>query len=310
MSRETSLALPTVKCPAGCSEWKHKALNHLPLDVVFEHFLGVSVDLYSNPKLRQCSNFFRDDYLTPDLIMANENWVVKASVMFDLRGEPVVLCCRDHSSKNKLSMIHPLRHPTGTVASSTSNQFCPAIVVPRTIRTAKAMKHSANFSISTLEGSHFGLDTMFLSTSGTNSSRDHSRLGWKQECLAAKARKDMRAHIDKQRDNKTITDLTHNRIIGDGDDFFPDYAATKKDFSLGGTFVKSHDALALHHGIKYDGTESITVQRKEAGAERNITVVPGWPRCIVWVHPTCNKHGRGLPAPPMFCQGNINTRAP
>jgi len=30
----------------------------------------------------------------------------------------------------------------------------------------------------------------------------------------------------------------------------------------------------------------------------------------MWVHPTCNNHGKGLPAPPMFCQGNIDTRAP
>jgi len=74
--------------------------------------------------------------------------------------------------------------------------------------------------------------------------------------------------------------------------------------------VKSHDALALHHGIKHDGTESITVQRKEAGAEKNITIVPGWPRCIMWVHPICNNHGKALPAPPMFSQGNIDTRAP
>ena len=310
MAREASLALPTVKCPAGCSEWKHKALNHLPLDIVFEHFLGLSVDLYSSPTLRQCSNFFRDDYLTPDLIMANEEWVVKASIIFDATGQPVVLCCRDHSAKNKLSMIHPLRHPTGTVASSTSNQFCPAIVVPRTIRMAKAMKYSANFSITTLEGSYFGLDTMFLSSSGTNSSREHSKLGWKQECLASKARKDIKAHIDKQRANQTITDLTYNRIVEDGDAFFPDWAKTKMEFSLGGSFVKSQDALALHHGIKYDGTESITVQKKEVGTEKTITIVPGWPRCIMWVHPTCNNHGKALPAPPMFSQGNIDTRAP
>ena len=48
MDREESLALPTVKCPAGCSEWKHKALNNLPMDIVFEHFLGAELWLYSS----------------------------------------------------------------------------------------------------------------------------------------------------------------------------------------------------------------------------------------------------------------------
>jgi len=112
---------------------------------------------------------------------------------------------------------------------------------------AKAMNYSANVLITTLEGPYFGLDTMFLSTSGTNSSREHSKLGWKQECLAAKARKDIKAHIDKQRANQTITDLTYNRIVEDGNAFFPDYAKTGIDFSVGGSFVKGHDALALHH---------------------------------------------------------------
>ena len=137
MDREESLALPTVKCPAGCSEWKHKALNNLPMDIVFEHFLGTELLLYSSKSLRQCCNFFRDDYLIPNNMLHNDAWVVKASNVITSGGEPVVLCCRHHSSKNKPHMIHPLRHPLGTMASSRSSQFSPAIIVLRTIRTPK-----------------------------------------------------------------------------------------------------------------------------------------------------------------------------
>ena len=46
MPRESSLCLPTVKCPCGASEWKHKA-NTLPIDVVWQECLAIEIPHYT-----------------------------------------------------------------------------------------------------------------------------------------------------------------------------------------------------------------------------------------------------------------------
>ena len=57
LPREASLILADVKCPAGCSEWKHKA-NELPLDVVWEHLIEEELDLHSASRKRSITSWF------------------------------------------------------------------------------------------------------------------------------------------------------------------------------------------------------------------------------------------------------------
>ena len=103
-------------------------------------------------------------------------------------------------------------------------------------------------------------------------------LAWKHDCLAAMARKDISANVDKQRARGAITDLTYNRLKEDGNVFFGSYNEEKPALSLGGNFVKANDALDLHHGIKYSGTETVVVCSKSSNREKHITIASAWPK--------------------------------
>lgn len=304
MSREESLTIPVVKCPAGCSEWKHKAVNSLPLDIVFEHYLDAQLTLYSDSSLRQCTNFFRDDYLIETNILHNPQWVTKASIIMTKEGAPAVLCCRHHSQRNKLMMIHPCRHPTGTIATDKSNQYCPATLVPRTLKTAKAKQYSASLGICAMEGTYYGLDTMYLNTNGVNCGLDTTRLSCQHEALAARCRKDIKAHIDQLRSKHGISKAAHNRLTDDGLFYYPHWNAQKAEQLLGGSFMQMDDVLKLHNAIKFEGTETVVVLQNEK--EKEVSVTPCWPRHIAWIHPANKKHGKRFPKIPPFKFANLN----
>ena len=123
LPREISLTLPVVKCPAGCSEWKHRT-NSLPMDVVWEFILDKELPLCSSKEKRHCKRWFRDDYLEKEMLFLNPNWICQPAIGFcKERRAPTVLCCRDHSSTKKTAMLHPCRHPNTVVSTEKSNQF-------------------------------------------------------------------------------------------------------------------------------------------------------------------------------------------
>ena len=197
MDREESLVLPTVKCPAGCSEYKHKC-NELPLDVVFRELLHEPLPLLmTNPKKSSSfTRIFRPDYLLPHRIAYNPRWLCQASVAKTKRGAPVVLCCRHHSESSVHQMVHPPRNPTGPLSSSFSGGLSTVVPVPRTIKKAKISNYAASYHMAHLEGSYTGLDTLYLSSNNQVRSTG-SQIGWKQDVVTYANRSDVRACINK-----------------------------------------------------------------------------------------------------------------
>jgi hypothetical protein len=173
MSREQSLALPIVKCPAGCSEFKHKT-NSLPMDIVWQELLQVKLTkLYTTDKSSMnFTRIFREDYLIANPLISNRRWSVAPSIALEEKV-PTVLACRDHSTKSIYQLIHPPRNPTGSVSDCFAGGLSPITVIPRTISTAQASSYSASFHMARLQGSYFGLDTMYLSTSRNIRSNCH-----------------------------------------------------------------------------------------------------------------------------------------
>jgi hypothetical protein len=288
VARESSLVIPCVKCPAGCSEYKHKT-NSLPLDIVWEECLQVELDLlYSPVAYRNCTRFFRSDYLMQDKLMYN--WDVSASVAFHNRM-PVVLCCREHDRTSKKHMIHPPRNPTGVISAPGAGGLSPVTVVPRTISTAQRSKYSASFHMASMEGSFYGLDTMYLSNSRGLQTNTFG-LGWKQDVLSYAGREDIRAHADStQASNGCL-----NELLRDADVFFPAMHEVKDAFASGSNFVSMSDSVNLQTDLNFGGPETAVVHNAITG-DYIVQYNPIWPRRLVWPHPFSGSFGY---RPPMI----------
>lgn len=287
--RELSLCLATVKCPAGCCEWKHKT-NRLPLDIVFEFCIDEELILYSPPSKRHMTNWFRRDYVLEDNLLLNPNWKVRPSISFDVdKLVPTVLCCRDHKASMNRSMLHPSRHPATLVATEKAGQFSPVIPVPRTLRKAQAKAYSASFQVAQMEGSFYGLDTMFLSADGGNYHHNQS-LAYEQEVLSVNGRPDLRAHISKlSAKNKVIPSLAAS-LLEDRKEFFPLWDETASLAKRGATVMVMEDAVRLQQNLMYDREEVVVI--KENGKPPKQQWCRGsWPRQLAFVHPAEGHHG-------------------
>ena len=255
LPREMSLTLPVVKCPAGCSEWKHRS-NSLPMDIVFEFILDKELPLHSSKDKRHCKRWFRDDYLQREILFLNPNWICQPTIAFCKEtGAPTVLCCRDHSSTKKTAMLHPCRHPGATISTEKASQFTPVVSCPRTIRKACFSKCSASFHVAKMEGSYNGLDTMSLMAGG-GWHHHQQKLAWEQEVLAVNGRKDLKAHTCKLScENKLAAGLASS-LIDARDEMYPNWETKINSAKAGGTYVSMDDAMRMHQNMFYDRNES------------------------------------------------------
>ena len=290
--RELSLTLPIVKCPAGCSEWKHKA-ESLPFDIVWEELLDTDLNLYSSEKYRSVGNIFREDYLIPTPILHNKKWMCKASYAGTEQGLPVVLCCRYHNKNTKGKLIHPPRNPVGSIASEQTCQFSPVIPIPRTIAKAKKSKFSCSFHMAAMQGCYYGLDTMYLSTERKNCN-DQTPQAWKQEVLAINNRDDLYNMFYEDFRTRRIGVNLFNAAKKDMKRFFPDWEQQKPKYLFGSTFVKQSDAINMHKSLEFNGLETLLKMNKQGKVLQQTFAVP-WPRHIPWIHPTLSKSGATFP---------------
>ena len=297
LQREHSLFLPNVKCPAGCSEFKHKC-NSLPMDIVWEFCLQTNLVLYSREELRACTQFFRNDYLEEDKILLNKDWLCKASYCIEKAKSqlPQVLCCRYHSTKTRTMMIHPARHPHLNIASDKSCQFAPVVPIPRTVDKARAYKYSASFQMANMEGGYKGLDTIYLN-SNCMYERLNCELAWKQEIIAVSGRTDLRVHICNMIQQNRINPVLARHLLSDHKLLIPDLKKTHKECQKGASYISMDDSLKMHQSINFEGIETIEIvytNRHEQITTTKSCAIP-WPKHVAWVHPANDKHGRQFP---------------
>lgn len=313
MPREESLILPTVKCPAGCSEWKHKT-NTIPMDIVWEGILGVQIPLYSDRKYSACCTMFRNDYLMPDPWLYNPKltWAAKASLarVPTEGGVPKVLCCRYHSQSSKGMMIHPCRNPTGVIATPQSNQFAPAVSVPRTIQKAQAKAYSASFQMVSLQGSYYGLDTLYLTTNG-GFYYYQSKLAWKQDVLTVAGRKDMKANIHKMIHDKRISETLSEAFDEGRQRLYPDFGEIRQKFGKGGTYISTDDSVKLDQSIRFQGTETAIYPPDDIGRIRTVSFMGAWPKTLFFVHGFGDRYGASFNKITDFANvADVDTRGP
>ena len=281
LPREQSFVLAEVKCPAGCSEFKHKT-NAIPLDIVFQHLLSEDFVLYSATTAMSCTNWFRDDYLTHERILWNNQWMCTPSIAYCRKKMvPTVLTCRNHTVKHKRFMLHPCRHPLGSIATEKSSQFSPVTPVPRTLKAAEYAAYSGSFRVAKMEGSFSGLDTMFLSADGGYHDYQ-SVLAWKYEQVATAYRSDLRAHVQQLQDSQKLHPLVASSLL------VKDGRIPNQDLT-GSTFVDINDAVRLQNNLLYGRKDATRIVRDNR--PQLIYFRGHWPRHLVRVHPGGSSHG-------------------
>ena len=298
LPREESLVIAEVKCPAGCAEFKHKA-KHLPLDIVWKYLLNAEINLYSNPSKFKCTNWFRSDYDIPDVILWNPDWLCRPSIAYCRETlAPVVLTCRYHDDNNNRFMIHPCRHPTGTVATEKSSQFTPVTPVPRTLRKAKYSAFSGSFHIAKMQGSYHGLDTMFLASDGGYHFYQ-SKLAWMQERYAALGRKDLRAYIARLSSmNKIAPGLAKSLLKKD-----TILSQHMQNCVSGSTYISVDDSVRLQKNLFYEKLETTRAHPTLNGTREQVVYRGAWPKHCFFVHPGNSRHGAKPFMPPTFTIG-------
>ena len=309
MERELSLVLPTVKCPAGCSEYKHRC-NELPLDVILQELLGTALPLLMTTakNASACTRMIRKDYLFPDMIASNPHWLCRPSIAKTKRGAPVVLCCRHHSVTSKHQYVHPPRNPTGCLSSTVSGGLSPVVAIPRTIKKAKLNSCSASFHMAQLEGSFAGLDSMYLSAN-SNVNSTNSPLGWRQDVFTYANRYDVRAYITKKYKDSPGEGTTSRALARNAEKLYPYLPEMRSRFLSSATYVSLSAAINMQKHVDFGSPETGVKRTGEDQIESTTQFVGHYPKTIVYAHPAVSRIGCRPPQPPAYQNRGFDTRA-
>ena len=277
------------------------------MDIVWQWCLDKEVNLYSDKKKAACMNWFRDDYLNPERLLWNDDWLCLPTLAYCHDTEtPVVLTCRFHTVNKKGYMLHPCRNPTGTVSSSKASQFTPVTPVPRTLRKAQFSAYGLSFHIAKMQGSFQGLDTMFLSCNG-GFPFYQSKLAWKQECLAYHCRADIKAYVSNLLSKKPHLATIQPALERDNPYKVEEWKEKKSTYLLGGNYMTMEDSVCLQQQIFYSQKETTRKPIHEGSAKSEMVHFYGaWPRHLCHVHPVESSHGARPFIPTYFVVGHRN----
>jgi hypothetical protein len=296
-------AIPTVKCPWGCSEFVDKG-NDLPLDVVFERFLNQPDRKrgFSDQATSKCMNGCRDDFLKPYFILHNPQWECSPSIRFVHGRGPCVATCSHHSSSSRGMYFHIPTSPTGTIMTSGSDQFSPAIAVPKTVHGARPKKYTNRFQMNRMEGHYQGIDTLTITDRGRFNINDN--ISDERDSLSMAARPELREHLSRLAEQGSIPGwLSEQKLNGARDDFPPaKLDTTRQEHCRGATFMSLEDAMELEHLTKWKRTLVVRVPDPVIGS-RDQHYEGCWPLCIVWLHPGVGNHGASPPILPPTAKG-------
>lgn len=300
-AREESLVLPLVRCPAGCSEFKHKS-NSLPLDLMFQECLQVKLlKLYSNRSSDRFKRMIREDYLVAPLLLNNPKWMCSPCIARD-KGVPTVLSCRKHSILSVHQIIHPPRNPLGSLSTQMAGGLSPVTVVPRTISTAQASTYSASFHMSRMQGSYHGLDTMYLTTRRDLQS-NCTNLAWQHDVLSYASRKDIRASARTNlRDRSSLQELE-----SDAQELYPFLRELKDRFSQGATTISLEKAVELHTDNNFAPAQTGIIHENN-NTLTTVQYQPKWCENIIWAQPANSSFGCRPPTVADFKSSTVDTR--
>gem|GEM_PF-6457593 len=296
------LAVPTVKCPWGCSQFVNLATESVPLDVVYVHGLEwttCTVQIATLSK-RACMHGTRPNFLwTESKILYNPDpsWRCMPTIVYKENLGPVFATCGKHSTKTKGLYIHPMRNPFGPIMSDTSDQYAPVVLHPRTVCSAKRREYSDSFHMVKMFGGYEGVDSMTLGNQGRYDKSDC--ISVRHDALALSCRSDLMAHIVHLGEEGSIPRDMINSKCQDTAILFPSenqLVTLQSVYQRDATYVPLEDALAIEKMQKQTSAARVTVmiQNDNPNAQeetREIHYIPSWPSYLLHVCPMIDLHG-------------------
>ena len=312
-----------VRCPWGCTEFLHKA-DSIPLDVVLRRYLGVNLVVTCKADDHLIVRGAREDYMVAGdeaLLLCNPEWKIRPSLAFVNQCGPCVLVCRNHKGGCKLDYVHVPRHPKGILPDTSSDQIAHAVVTPRTIRPMRASQFSNSYQMHEMRGSYAGIDTMSVTDVGRFDVSSVIREN--NENIMISGRKDIRGLVARKAQNGLIPPWLGDSLLHRADaaeevrrrEFEEDVSRGMEDnmrewwdaYCLGCTRVTFPDSVKLQKLLDDSAGWGIVVQIGDSEHAQYETIVPSWPREIVWSHPN-SPYGARIPAVKAYRQTGKDTR--
>jgi hypothetical protein len=288
---ESSLTIPTVRCPWGCGEFLGRT-NHLALDVFWKRYLDVVIP-YSKASELACNRGFREDLLSKEAcILGNKKWKCMPSVAFINGYGPRILICRYHSSRDRFDYIHPTGNPTGSLSFEGDNALAQVMAVPRTVRSFQPKAYSHSYQLNRVMGNYSGMDSLNLTTQSMYENRQ-SLVSFRRDQLAVLGRPDYRAFIcTRHKADKFVTKQMTRNFLETADQLVP--PREREEFQAkcrqGGTFIPMQDVFE-HIQLMQRSARMIGIFDEETGQACQITFTPRWPERPLTVRLSGNEYG-------------------
>ena len=296
------IAYPGVRCPWGCSEFLHRT-NLLSLESFLWSRSNCCFSVYSVAKKNSgWTKGIREDFPSSVTILENPEFQCQPSIIFCHEKGPVILACREHSSKTTSRFIHVPRNPTGSLYMDGGNRYAPVSINSRCLRKGKIHAYSDTFRISELRGGYDGMDSMFLNRSIGQGMKSNNSVVNERDVLSILGREDMAYHVqtlgfDPKERNYVPSNFTED-LIRTAEEKRTEFMEHRNLYCKGSTFISLETAIRLQENMDCTGSRMILVPMANGFQEKFFT--PCWPQIIIRVHGFDDYGEQFSPIPNLF----------
>ena len=291
--------IPNVLCPWGCLEYTTKG-GSLPFDAVIARFfprMASAAHTFSTQSTLDKLDSARDDFWDGGIChLMNDSWEVKPSIRFDESRGPIFLSCADHNGGTREKYFHLPRQPFG-IPASRGDSLSHVTLQARTIKPMKRRKFSTGYQLNECRGTYGGIHTCTVSER-----RSFDFLSTVTELhmsSALKGRADIPGLLSQLVSAQLVSADSAAAWCKRADTLFPS-SVLLDQLARAGTMMSLSDCVKLQEALSL--LRSISV-RRQCGDPRSemLTFIPGWPRCLVFVHPY-NNFGAKFATLPTFTE--------
>lgn len=281
------LAIPSVRCPWGCSEFLHK-VNLLPLEDYLAWISNGNLDTYAHHRMLTSTwaSAIRPDFPSSTEFLDNPLFLCKPTLVVDDDNGASILSCRDHTNKSTEKYLHVPSSPTGSLYTPYSNQLAQAVIKSRTLRPVKLNAYSDTYQTAMLQGGFDGLDSCYLSSSGKYV--PCNRLSENRDALSLSGRDDLRCHVanicnDINARNYMPKDDVQSKLQYSALQYPNIFRDCSRHLS-GATFIDLDSAISLQEQAYSEASTVVHITSDKT--ERLFS--PPWPPVPIRVHPYDN----------------------
>ena len=269
-----------VLCPFGCTEHPRQA-KHAHLDIVIQTILkNCPIYLYHpHDKLRNFQSmwmqYFRPDGDYDSLCANLSDWLIQPSITFTKSGAPVVLTCRHHDKGSDKYWLYIPRQPIHDLPSSSTDQLCHVVSVPRNTKPTQRKAYNTTFSMTSLQGNYNGVDA--FSVSSTSKWNTPSAIRTHREHLALAGRSDINLLLQQKVDSRQIGPISADAMKVNAKLAFSPEDLTQ--YIDGATYVPASTACEIHlsNAEESDGDHFICITSNDDVIK---SCPRSWPRHI------------------------------